>query len=104
MIRGDWEGAGGSYLRAACDAKEGSSWISVSACPFAEQKERGTRDLGGLTDISSETLQKKSESIADPNSVPISANGSSILSAEQRKTFESSFFLLYVSNPSAKEF
>ena len=64
VIRGDWGGElGWASLRAACDAKEGSSWTFVSACPFAEQKEKGDEGPGGLTDISSETLQKKSESL-----------------------------------------
>ena len=33
------------------------------ACPYAKQKEKGDEGREGLTVISSETLQKKSESL-----------------------------------------
>lgn len=72
VIRGDWGGElGWASLHAACDSwtelpastREGSSWTFVLACPYEEQKEKRDEGRGGLTVISSETLQKKSESL-----------------------------------------
>ena len=60
--------------------------------PICETEGKGGRGAWGLDRYQQWNITEEIRVLViDPNSVPISANGSSILSAEQRKTFESSF-------------